>query len=124
VPEIGTLGLMSGDGKRSAGHRPQATAPILDSTNTVLVVGIGCSAGRLKRPVNPVRGFAHHLELVDRIERRGILEFHSSTPRFRQHCAQRALGQLQLERVLMGRLGIGEQSGRHSLGTKRQRGFG
>ena len=32
MPEIGTLGLMSGDGKRSAGHRPQATAPILDST--------------------------------------------------------------------------------------------
>ena len=25
-------GLMSGDGKRGAGHRPQATAPILDST--------------------------------------------------------------------------------------------
>ena len=32
MPEIGTLGLMSGDGKRSAGHRPQATAPILNST--------------------------------------------------------------------------------------------
>ena len=32
MPEIGTSGLMSGDGKRSAGHRPQATAPILDST--------------------------------------------------------------------------------------------
>ena len=32
MPEIGTLGLMSGDGKRSAGHRPQATAPILDFT--------------------------------------------------------------------------------------------
>jgi hypothetical protein len=34
MPEIGTLGLMSGDGKRSVGHRPQATAPILDSTST------------------------------------------------------------------------------------------
>jgi hypothetical protein len=32
VPEIGTPGLMSGDGKRGDGHRPQATAPILDST--------------------------------------------------------------------------------------------
>ena len=32
MPEIGTSGSMSGDGKRSAGHRPQATAPILDST--------------------------------------------------------------------------------------------
>ena len=34
MPEIGTFGLMSGDGKRSVGHRPQATAPILDSTFT------------------------------------------------------------------------------------------
>jgi hypothetical protein len=32
MPEIGSSGLMSGDGKRSVGHRPQATAPILDST--------------------------------------------------------------------------------------------
>jgi hypothetical protein len=32
VPEIGTLGLMSGGGKRIAGHRPQVTAPTLDST--------------------------------------------------------------------------------------------
>ena len=33
MPEIGTFGLMSGDGKRSDGHRPQATAPILDFTH-------------------------------------------------------------------------------------------
>src|SRR5664280_264703 len=33
MPEIGTSGSMSGDGKRGVGHRPQATAPILDSTN-------------------------------------------------------------------------------------------
>jgi hypothetical protein len=33
MPEIGSSGLMSGDGKRSVGHRPQATAPILDSTS-------------------------------------------------------------------------------------------
>ena len=32
MPEIGTPGLMSGDGKRGVGHRPQATAPILDFT--------------------------------------------------------------------------------------------
>ena len=32
MPAIGTFGLMSEDGKRSVGHRPQATAPILDST--------------------------------------------------------------------------------------------
>jgi hypothetical protein len=34
MPEIGTSGSMSGDGKRSVGHRPQAAAPILDSTDT------------------------------------------------------------------------------------------
>jgi hypothetical protein len=34
MPEIGTSGLMSGDGKRSAGLMAQATAPILDSTET------------------------------------------------------------------------------------------
>ena len=32
MPEIGTSGSMSEDGKRSIGHRPQATVPILDST--------------------------------------------------------------------------------------------
>jgi hypothetical protein len=30
--------LMSGDGKRGVGHRPQATAPILDSTKTVSAI--------------------------------------------------------------------------------------
>jgi hypothetical protein len=29
-----TSGSMSGDGKRGVGHRPQATAPILDSTSS------------------------------------------------------------------------------------------
>ena len=32
MPEIGSSGLISGDGKRGVGHRPQATAPILDFT--------------------------------------------------------------------------------------------
>jgi hypothetical protein len=32
MPEIGTSSSMSGDRKRGVGHRPQATAPILDST--------------------------------------------------------------------------------------------
>jgi hypothetical protein len=32
MPEIGLSGLMSGDGKRGVGQRPEATAPILDST--------------------------------------------------------------------------------------------
>jgi putative tryptophan/tyrosine transport system substrate-binding protein len=36
MPEIGSSGLMSGDGKRGVGHRPQATAPILDSTRAVI----------------------------------------------------------------------------------------
>jgi hypothetical protein len=30
MPEIGMSVSMSGDGKRGVGHRPQATAPILD----------------------------------------------------------------------------------------------
>jgi hypothetical protein len=34
---VGTLGLMSGDGKRSVGLRPQATAPILDSTDNARI---------------------------------------------------------------------------------------
>jgi hypothetical protein len=34
MPEIGTSGSMSGDGKRGDGHWPPATAPILDSTET------------------------------------------------------------------------------------------
>ena len=36
MPEIGTSGLMSGDGKRGDGQRPQATAPILDFTKAVI----------------------------------------------------------------------------------------
>jgi hypothetical protein len=39
MPEIGTFGLMSGDGKRDVGHRPQVTAPVLDSTSTDLTPG-------------------------------------------------------------------------------------
>jgi hypothetical protein len=36
MPEIGMSVSMSGDGKRGVGHRPQATAPILDSTISVI----------------------------------------------------------------------------------------
>ena len=39
MPEIGTSGSMSGDGKRGVGHKPQATAPILNSTNADM---LGC----------------------------------------------------------------------------------
>ena len=35
--KIGTLGLMSGGGKRSAGHSSQATAPTPDSTRIQIV---------------------------------------------------------------------------------------
>ena len=36
MPEIGTSSSMSGDGKRSVGLGPQATAPVLDSTEADL----------------------------------------------------------------------------------------
>ena len=47
MPEIGTSSSMSGDGKRSDGLRPQATAPILDST----IASFRCAAefGRYRR---------------------------------------------------------------------------
>jgi hypothetical protein len=35
MPEIGTSGSMSGDGKRSDCPKAQVTAPILDSTTTL-----------------------------------------------------------------------------------------
>jgi hypothetical protein len=38
MPEIGSSGLMSGDGKRGDGQGPQATAPILDSTKTAIQI--------------------------------------------------------------------------------------
>ena len=43
MPEIGTPGLMSGDGKRGIGHRPQATAPILDSTDADMSIAFANS---------------------------------------------------------------------------------
>ena len=53
MPEIGTSGLMSGDGKRGVGHRPQATAPILDSTKCEVPTCVGnvCSRGNCGRDV-------------------------------------------------------------------------
>ncbi len=46
MPEIGMSGSMSGDGKRSVGHRPQATAPILNSTCVPPLPFIGFPGGR------------------------------------------------------------------------------
>jgi len=40
MPEIGTSGSMSGDGKRGVGHGPQATAPILDLYEDAAVKGV------------------------------------------------------------------------------------
>ena len=39
MPEIGMSVSMSGDGKRGVGHRPQATAPILDLYEAAVVKG-------------------------------------------------------------------------------------
>jgi hypothetical protein len=43
MPEIRSSGLMSGDGKRGVGHRPQATAPILDSTASKRSRSVRCA---------------------------------------------------------------------------------
>jgi hypothetical protein len=46
-PQVGaTSGSMSGDGKRSVGHRPQATAPILDSTRPAADMSQPAQRGR------------------------------------------------------------------------------
>ena len=44
MPETGTSGSMSGDGKRGVGHRPQVTAPILDSTSNVVCSETGITS--------------------------------------------------------------------------------
>ena len=53
MPEIGTSGSMSGDRKRGVGHRPQATAPILDSTEGEVLTCVRnvCSLGSCGRDV-------------------------------------------------------------------------
>jgi hypothetical protein len=58
MPEIGSSGLMSGDGKRGVGHRPQATAPILDST----ICDISQPVGNL--PPRPMPSF--HIDGIAR----------------------------------------------------------
>ena len=59
MPEIGTSGSMSGDGKRGVGHWPQATAPILDSAKTDLETSaiwaaFGGKSGRQPSDSDPV----------------------------------------------------------------------
>ena len=61
MPEIGSSGLMSGDGKRGVGHRPQATVPVLDSTTAELDDNLSaycCGFGP------PTPAFAFHSELL------------------------------------------------------------
>jgi hypothetical protein len=53
MPEIGMSVSMSGDGKRGVGHRPQATAPILDSTKPP--ARCGAAMGQLSEE-NPTLG--------------------------------------------------------------------
>jgi hypothetical protein len=55
MPEIGTSGSMSGDGKRGVGHGPQVTAPILDSTGSNLPTEESnvCSLGEPDAPWTP-----------------------------------------------------------------------
>jgi hypothetical protein len=58
-------GLMSGDGKRGAGHRPQATAPILDSTRSAELEALGepkpLQRNRCRKPKSQTfRGRALH----------------------------------------------------------------
>jgi hypothetical protein len=48
MPEIGTSGSMSGDGKRGVGHRPQAAAPILDSTRSKPAISSSVSRWQLR----------------------------------------------------------------------------
>src|SRR5262249_12307185 len=48
MPEIGTSGSMSEDGKRSVGHMPQATVPILDSSRA------RADLGRIEHPARSV----------------------------------------------------------------------
>jgi hypothetical protein len=58
MPEIGTSGLMSGDGKR--GDDPTSVpAPILDSTAVPALLR-GLVAGRSKRPDESGRGTLDH----------------------------------------------------------------
>ena len=48
--EIRTSGSMSGEGKRSDGHRPQVTAPLLDSTLPLAVIALVEDAGQIRAP--------------------------------------------------------------------------
>jgi hypothetical protein len=54
MPEIGTSGSMSGDGKRSVGHRPQATAPCAAQVGAAQVGAAEVGAAQVRRWQSPV----------------------------------------------------------------------
>src|ERR1700730_12373030 len=61
MPEIGTSGLMRGDGKRGDGQKAQATAPILDSPFSDLAP---MTSREMMRTVNLIQlGIAGDLKL-------------------------------------------------------------
>ena len=80
----------------------------LVGNDVVPVIGIRRGARRFEPTIDPVGGFADYFELVDRIGCGGLVEFHGSSPRFREHRSQRAFRQLQFECVLLCRLGVGQ----------------
>jgi len=80
VPEIGTPGLMSGDGKRGAGHRPQATAPILDSTNCdIRAIYDSAKAGTKKPRTMPGLKVCWRLELDQYLPMAGPPQLHGNS---------------------------------------------
>src|SRR6476660_5851031 len=92
MPEIGTSGSMSGDGKRSAGLRPQATAPILDSTtaNSLLKYNTWHSTlGTLRRFMLVPEAFGLRVTLKSFLKFQWIdidyLSFMGDLPDRRQH---------------------------------------
>ena len=62
MPEIGTFGLMSGDGKRGVGHSPQATTPILNSTLAAVPAACGLVPAQPRRAL--VEGHDHRHAVV------------------------------------------------------------
>jgi hypothetical protein len=77
MPEIGTSGSMSGDGQRSVGHRPQAAAPILDSTRSCRHTG----SIPPQRDVGQNKGERDYLSLVSGFVRARTLSMKSSVAR-------------------------------------------
>ena len=68
MPEIGTSGSMSGDGKRGDGHWPQATAPILDSTEATRAArGESAPASKADLPVRARHRILYEMRQVFRV---------------------------------------------------------